>query len=166
VAIGVICWPSKGINGEPALTGANNETDETAGLGRFGFHSVAANCENETGRGSLGLFSFSDPLLKRSIICLMGVMPAIGSFENGKLNAMAPTSLPSIKTGEPDIPANTPVLSTFEPDNLAMMADCRGPGNPGSTPSTSTPNSSASVPLKTVLAVPFIPGRISSKANN
>ena len=42
------------------------------------------------------LFWFSVPLLKRSIICLIGVIPAIGSFENGKLKAMAPTILLSI----------------------------------------------------------------------
>jgi len=42
------------------------------------------------------------------------------------------------------------------------MADLCGPGKPGSTPSTSTPNSSGSVPAKTVRAMPFIPGRKSS----
>src|SRR6185369_8129317 len=95
VAIGAICWPSKGISGEPAETGARSETDETVGFGRFGFQSVPASCANETGRGSFGV-KFSEPLLKRSTICLMGVIPAIGSRENGKLNAMAPTILPSI----------------------------------------------------------------------
>src|SRR6185369_1293252 len=129
------------MRGEPAETGATRETDPTAGFGRFGFQSVPASCENETTRGSFGL-TFSEPLLNRSIICLIGVMPAIGSFEKGKLKAMAPTSLPSINTGEPDIPPNTPVLSTFSPVNRAMMADCLGPGNPGKTPRISTPNSS------------------------
>jgi hypothetical protein len=95
VAIGVICCPIKGISGEPVETGASSETEETAGFGRFGFQSVPASCENETTRGSLGLM-FSEPLLNRSIICLIGVIPAIGSFENGKLKAIAPTILPSM----------------------------------------------------------------------
>src|SRR5689334_23946896 len=95
VAIGVICCPSSGNRGEPLETGATSETDETADFGRFGFQSVPASCEHETTRGSLGLM-FSDPLLKRSIICLIGVIPAIGSFENGKLKAIAPTILPSM----------------------------------------------------------------------
>src|SRR3954468_18843823 len=43
-----------------------------------------------------------------------------------------------------------------------MIADCRGLGNPGNTPSTSTPNSSVDVPEKTVLPTPFMPGLISS----
>src|SRR6185369_4482376 len=95
VAIGTICCPIKGMSGEPVETGASNETDETAGFGRVGFQSVLASCANETERGSVGLM-FSGPLLKRSIICLIGVMPAIGSFEKGKLNAIAPTILPSM----------------------------------------------------------------------
>src|ERR1700752_1816401 len=148
-----------GRSGDPAETGAKSDTDDTAGFGRLGFQSVPASCENETTRGSFGL-TFS-PLLKSSTICLMGVMPAIGSFENGKLKAIAPTIFPSMYTGEPDMPANTPVFSTFPPVSLAMIADWRGPGNPGSTPRTSTPNSSLSEPLKTVLAIPFIPGRTS-----
>src|SRR6185295_2193808 len=135
VAIGVICWPSSGRSGESAATGAISDTGETAGFGKFGFQSVAANWENETERGSFGLlFWFSDPLLNRSIICLIGVIPAIGSFENGKLKAIAPTSLPSMNTGEPDIPPNTPVFSAFSPVNRAMIADCLGPGKPGRTP--------------------------------
>src|ERR1041385_9323024 len=165
VAIGVICCPISGSNGEPVETGASSETDETAGFGRFGFQSVPASCEKETTRGSFGL-RFSDPLLNRSIICLIGVIPAMGSFENGKLKAIAPTSLPSMNTGEPDMPPNTPVLSALAPVNRAMIADCLGPGNPGKTPRISTPNSSGCVPLKTVFAVPFMPGRISSSGNN
>src|ERR1043165_253909 len=111
VAIGVICCPIKGISGEPAETGASSETDETAGFGRFGFQSVPASCENETTRGSFGLM-FSDPLSKRSIICLIGVIPAIGSFEKGKLKAIAPTSLPSIQTGEPRSEEHTSELQS------------------------------------------------------
>jgi hypothetical protein len=58
VAIGVICCPINGINGEPTETGASSETDDTAGFGRFGFQSVPASCENETTRGSFGLIVF------------------------------------------------------------------------------------------------------------
>ena len=39
------------------------------------------------------------------------------------------------------------------------------PRKPGKTPRISTPNSSVCVPLKTVLAVPFMPGRRSSSGN-
>src|SRR6266542_3566208 len=63
------------------------------------------------------------------------------------------------------MPANTPVFSTFEPLNRAIMADWRGFGNPGNTPRISTPNSCVSDPEKTVRATPFIPGRKSSRAN-
>src|ERR1044072_3211171 len=167
VAIGVICWPNSGNNGELAAAGANSDTEETAGLGTFGFQSVAASCEKETARGSFGLSVwFSDPLLNRSIICLIGVIPAMGSFENGKLKAIAPTSLPSMNTGGPDMPPKTPGLSALAPLNCAMIEDCLGPGNPGKTPRISTPKSSGCVPLKTVFAVPFMPGRISSSGNN
>src|SRR5688572_8624670 len=167
VAIGAICWPNSGSNGDPIKTDPIIGPPETAGFGKAGFQSADASCANETGRGSFGLlFGFSDPLLKRSIICLMGVIPAIGSFEKGKLKAIAPTSLPSINTGDPDIPAKTSVFSALAPVSLAMMADWRGPGKPGSTPRTSTPKSSVSVPWKTVFAIPFIPGRTSSRAKN
>src|SRR6185437_7037490 len=95
VAIGTICWPNNGNNGEPAETGASSGAPEIAGFGRFGFQSTDASCANETGRGSFGLLlSFSDPLLKRSIICLIGVIPAMASLEKGKLKAIAPTILP------------------------------------------------------------------------
>jgi hypothetical protein len=42
VAIRSSADPAKASTASPRLPGANNETDETAGLGRFGFHSVAA----------------------------------------------------------------------------------------------------------------------------
>src|SRR6476469_4890946 len=96
VAIGTICWPNKGSKGDPEETGASNGAPEIVGFGKFGFQSTAASCANETGRGSFGFASFSDPLLKRSIIRLMGVMPAIGSLAKGKLKAIAPTILPSM----------------------------------------------------------------------
>src|SRR5437764_9336199 len=70
-----------------------------------------------------------------------------------------------MKTGEPDMPAKTLVLATFSPDNLAMIVDWRGPAKPFRTPRISIPNSSGSLPAKTVRAVPFIPGRKSSSAN-
>src|ERR1041385_5211351 len=90
VAIGVICWPNNGISREPSETGAINDVEDTEGFGRFAFQSVEASWANETARGSDGrLFSF-EPFSKTSIICCMGVMPAIGSLENGKLNAIAP----------------------------------------------------------------------------
>src|SRR6185369_14586666 len=62
------------------------------------------------------------------------------------------------------MPAKTPVRSTSGPLSFAMIADWRGPGKPGNTPRISTPNSCASLPLKTVRATPFMPGRRSSRA--
>src|SRR5439155_20046195 len=50
-------------------------------------------------------------------------------------------------------------------ERRAIIADWRGPGNPGKTPRISTPNSSGLVPEETVRATPFIPGRKSSTAN-
>src|SRR5436853_7483055 len=96
----------------------------------------------------------------------MGVMPQIGSFENGKLYAMAPTKRSSINTGEPDMPANTPVRSTPGPLSFARMVDCRGPVNPGRTPRISSVNSCGSLPAKTVRATPFNPGFTSSREKN
>src|SRR6476620_2608483 len=97
VAMGTICWPSNGIKGEPWETGAINEAEVTDCFGRLGFQSVEANCAKENARGSLGPCRLSAlPFSKRSIICLIGVMPAIGSLEKGKLNAIAPTNLLSM----------------------------------------------------------------------
>src|SRR6266480_2024095 len=97
VAMGVICCPRRGKRADPAETGARSDTDETAALGRLGFQSLEASCANETTRGSFGFWlSFSDPLLNRSIICFIGVIPAIGSFAKGKLKAIAPTIFPSM----------------------------------------------------------------------
>src|SRR5688572_7196101 len=139
--------------------------DVTDCLGSTGFQSLDASSVKETGFGSLGLVVWFDPFSKISIICLIGVIPAIGSLEKGKLNAIAPTSRLSMYTGEPDIPPNTPVFATFGPVSRAIIADCRAPGKPGNTPRISIPNSSGSVPEKTVRAVPFIPGRTSSRGN-
>src|SRR5215510_8047220 len=137
----------------------------TACLGKDGFQSAFAKDENETARASVAL-GFSFPCSKISIICLIGVMPQMGSFENGKLYAIAPTNLLSMKTGEPDMPANTPVLSTLGPESLAMMVDCRGPVKPDKTPKISKLKSSGSLPAKTVRATPFIPGFKSSSGKS
>src|SRR5262245_34728589 len=137
----------------------------TACLGKDGFQSALAKDEKDTARASVAL-GFSFPCSKMSIICLIGVMPQIGSFEKGKLYAIAPTNLLSMKTGEPDMPAKTPVRSTFGPLSLAMIVDCRGPVKPLSTPRISRLNSCGSVPEKTVRATPFIPGFRSSSAKS
>jgi hypothetical protein len=91
-------------------------------LGSDDFHSVLARDENDITRASV-VRGFSLPRSKMSIICLIGVMPQIGSFAKGKLYAMAPTNLLSMNTGDPDIPAKTPVRATFVPDRRAMMVD-------------------------------------------
>ena len=70
-----------------------------------------------------------------------------------------------MKTGEPDMPAKTPVRSTFDPLSRPIIVDWRAPGNPGNTPRISTPNSSVSLPAKTVRATPFIPARTSSSGS-
>ena len=64
------------------------------------------------------------------------------------------------------MPANTPVLSTLAPVSLAIIIDCFGPLKPGKTPSISRPNSSGSLPVKTVRATPFIPERKSSRGKS
>src|ERR1051326_2940532 len=130
-----------GASGEFVVTGATRVVGLTGCFGRDDFQSALARDENETGRAS-PLRGLSLPRSKMSIICLIGVMPQIGSLANGKLYAIAPTSLLSMKTGEPDIPANTPVLATFGPDNLAMIVDCRGPVKPSNTPRISSSKSS------------------------
>src|SRR5262249_26251239 len=165
VAIGWICWPISGASGEFVATGATSDVEVTAGFGRAGFQFVLAKDVNETGRAWVvpGLFL---PCSNISIICLIGVMPQMGSFENGKLYAIAPTNLLSMKTGEPDMPANTPVLSTLGPESLAMMVDCRGPVKPDKTPKISKLKSSGSLPAKTVRATPFIPGFKSSSGKS
>src|SRR5687767_9469615 len=98
---------------------------------------------------------------KIEIICSIGVIPQIGSLENGKLYEIAPSSLPLTYTGDPDIPAKTDVRSAPPPLILPTMRSCRGPIPPGTTPSISTLNSSASLPRKTVRATPRIPSRTS-----
>src|SRR3954470_19250446 len=100
-----------GASGELVATGATNVVALTGCFGSEAFQSVLAKDENETTRAS-PVRVFSLPRSKISIICLIGVMPQIGSFAKGKLYAMAPTSLLSMKTGDPDIPAKTPVLAT------------------------------------------------------
>ena len=112
------------MSGELAATGATNGALATVCFGRLGFHSVAANSVKETARGSgVPPTLRPAPRSKSAIICLIGVMPAIGSLEKGKLKAIAPTSRPSMYTGEPDMPAKTPVFSAFAPLKRAMIAD-------------------------------------------
>jgi hypothetical protein len=84
VAIGCICWPISGTRGDPAVTWAISGAEVKAGFGNRGFHSALASSVKDTARASLR-FSRSFPCSKISIICLIGVMPQIGSFENGKL---------------------------------------------------------------------------------
>ena len=129
------------------------------------FVMVSMNCAAFMRGVAAGSEDDEEPVVPLSAIfsiSSIGVMPQIGSFANGKLKAIAPTSLPSMKTGEPDMPAKTLVRSTCAPDKRAMMTDCRGAGKPGSTPRTSTPNSCGSLPEKTVRATPFCPGFTSS----
>src|SRR5213079_2776658 len=114
-----------GASGEFAATGATRVIALTGCFGNDDFQSALASDENETVRAS-PVRGFSFTRSKISIICLIGVMPQIGSLANGKLYAIAPTSRLSMKTGEPDIPANTPVLATFGPASRAMIVDCRG----------------------------------------
>ena len=62
------------------------------------------------------------------VISPIGVMPAIGSC--GKLPSeydTAPTSLPSMYTGLPLIPAMTPVVASGPPSSLARIRSRRGP---------------------------------------
>src|SRR5260370_16039995 len=94
-------------SGEPAATGAIRVVGAAAVFGNVGFHSADASWPKETARGSFSPFGFSPPCSKFSTISLIGVMPQIGSLENGKLYAIAPTRRPSMNTGEPDIPAKT-----------------------------------------------------------
>src|SRR5437667_9452191 len=79
---------------------------------------------------------------------------------------MAPTNRSSMNTGEPDMPANTPVRSTPGPLSFARMVDWRGPVNPGRTPRISSVNSCGSLPAKTVRATPFNPGFTSPREKN
>src|SRR4030095_13451334 len=111
-----------GASGEFVATGATKVVALTGCLGSDAFQSALASDENDTTRASVAR-GFSLPRSKMSIICLMVVMPQIGSFAKGKLYAIAPTSLLSMNTGDPDIPAKTPVRATFEPDSRAMMVD-------------------------------------------
>ena len=84
-------------------------------------------------------------------ICAMGVMPAIGSFENSPMRkASAPTSLPSMYTGLPLIPATTPVYSALAPVSRARIIASPGPCAFGMTPRMSTPKGSGSTPWNTV----------------
>ena len=128
--------------------------------------SADASSANETTLGSRARFLFGCFSSKIAIICSIGVMPQIASFEKGKLYEIAPTSLPFTYTGEPDIPANTAVRSAPPPLIFPTMKSCFGPIPPGTTPSISTLNSSGSVPRKTVIAVPRMPSFTSERGRN
>jgi len=54
-------------------------------------------------------------------IAAIGVMPAIASCENDQEKATAPARRPSIQTGEPLMPATTPVRSRSWPVSRARM---------------------------------------------
>ena len=86
-----------------------------------------------------------------SIISAIGVMPAIGSFENAPSEYdTAPTSLPSMYTGLPLMPAMTPVWASGPPSSLARIRSRRGPMTFRSTPMMWTLNSSILSPCQTV----------------
>ena len=86
-----------------------------------------------------------------SIISAIGVMPAIGSLENAPSEYdTAPTSLPSMYTGLPLMPAMTPVWASGPPSSLARIRSRRGPMTLRSTPMMWTLNSSILSPCQTV----------------
>ena len=70
-------------------------------------------------------------------ISSIGRIPAIASFEKGKLSATAPASLPSIYTGDPLMPCITPVLASGPPFKRPRMIDSLG-ARFSSTPRIST----------------------------
>ncbi len=94
-------------------------------------------------------------------IWLNGVTPAIGSLPNDHAYATAPSSLPLMWIGLPDIPAMTPVFSRFMPDSRHRIKS-----RPGlvffKTPMTSASKVSSLTPLMTLLPCPFMPGFTSS----
>src|SRR5215813_13547099 len=111
--------------------------------------------------GLLVAFRFDTGLLSNSSISSIvaaGVIPAIGSFEKVPIRyARAPTSLPSMYTGLPLMPATTPVNSTLEPWSRARITSDFGPAMSGRTPSISTSTGSGLVPSNTVYATPCMP---------
>ena len=102
-------------------------------------------------------------MIVASIISAIGVMPAIGSVENWPSEyETAPSSLPSIYTGLPLMPAMTPVLASGPPSSRARIRLRSGPMTLRITPRISTLNSSSLVPVNTVRPTPIMPGRRSS----
>src|SRR5580765_1363890 len=134
---------------------------ETAMSATLGLHVFERNSAYVNVFGPVDATLVVTPCSTVDAICSKGVMPQIGSLANGKLYEIAPTSLPSIYTGEPDIPAKTNVRSAFAPLRRPTIISCFGPIQFGITPSISTLNSSGFVPLNTVRAVPCIPSRSS-----
>ena len=100
--------------------------------------------------GAVGC-SLRAPRSRTCSIWAMGVMPAIGSVENAPMrNAMAPTSLPSMYTGLPLMPATTPVYSALAPVSRPRIRSSPGPCALWRMPRMSTPNGSGTLPSKTV----------------
>ncbi len=91
------------------------------------------------GRTTCAIFSISS----------IGVIPATGSFANCQAYASAPMTLPSMKIGEPLMPAITPARFTTGESICARMRFCPGPML-CMTPTISTSNFSIFVPSKTV----------------
>ena len=158
--------PATAINGEFMFMPEKSAFETAVFFGKPGCQFVAASSANETARGSAGFDLSICFCSKIAIICSIGVMPQIGSFEKGKLYEIAPTSLPFIYTGEPDIPANTAVLSALPPLKRPTIRSCFGPTPPGNIPRISTLNSSGSLPRNTVRAVPRIPSLTSTSGRN
>ena len=93
----------------------------------------------------------------------MGVMPAIGSLGKDPIEyETAPTRRPSTYTGLPLMPAITPVWASGPPSSRARMRFRCGACTFFRTPRIRTVKSCSSVPSKTVLPVPTIPGFTSS----
>src|SRR6187549_926019 len=72
---------------------------------------------------------------------------------------MAPARSPPTYTGEPDMPATMPPVSSITgPDTWIRMKSIPGAMPSVRTPSTSTSNETGVVPSTTVQAVPVVPG--------
>ena len=111
-----------------------------------------------------GVFASGGVDLSNSLISSIksiGVIPQIASGENTLIrNATAPISLPSIYTGEPDIPPATPVRNALPPI-FPKMTSCFGPHAFFHNPTISIGTASGVDPSNTVQATAFMPGLIS-----
>src|SRR4051794_24024053 len=83
---------------EPPVIEANLEsvTDDIvdAGEGFSGDQTADANSANESAGGSLDAVFTGRVFSKIEIICSIGVIPQMASFEKGKLYEIAPTNRP------------------------------------------------------------------------